>query len=181
MESNRMVTKFYKVKLKPLDLDTNLKTQEFNIGDKITFNLGALKDTELTINKLDFSTKFNLQYRFCASPTYCYTSSEYLSPNLTGNYDKSLMRIEADAIFKQSSINKLSTIITKLSKVEYELDNTIIQPKVRLNLITPKFVKEKNTYYFEVDRDLAYTDKATLYITLRNTTYKFIFEKQDNT
>ena len=167
------------VKLKPVDLTKKGNTESSILGDTVNFSGSLVGDSILKINKIDISNKFKIEYKFCYKKDKCITSYEYVTPTATGNYFKTLMRIdgkfEEDESVNLDNIGDLFSFLNNFASIHYQIGGTWYEHKIDSKRIKPKVGKD-NYVYVEVNKDL---EKATaIYLTfdIRNYSYKYVLK-----
>lgn len=164
------------VKLNPIDLTTNKEQTTKQIKETVSFDGSILGNAELQIDSYEVANKFKLEYQFCANKNKCYPSYEYLTPTATGNYFKTLMKIngefEEDTSANIEDVSNLFYFLNKYGEINYKLNDNWYNHKINSKLIKPQNAKT-NSYYIEVNKDI---EKATeIYFTfkVRNYSYKY--------
>lgn len=164
------------IKLNPIDL-TKITKQKYVIGDTIDFTGSLLENSSLTIEDIDISRKFKLEYNFCSKSNNCYTSSEYLTPTTTGNYFKTLLKIEGN--FKEDeninieNIQDIRYLLNQYGTIYYQINGVWSHHKINSQYIKPNVASLKNVTYIEVNREIEQAEKIYLQLNVRNYKYKY--------
>lgn len=166
------------VRLNPKNLtEEESKTKEYTLGDNLTFEDTNLGQTTLKINSFEIKNRFENRYRFCSNRTKtCVDSVDYLMPSkYNSNYDKALLKLEADFTlnenFKSNTITSIYDLMKAFMKIEYELDGYRKVQKIYLGEVQQK--KDKNIYYIEIFQEIKNAEKITLIFQIRNNTYRY--------
>lgn len=164
------------VTLKPKDLTKKQELKENKIKETTLFSGSILENAELKINTIEIANKFKIPYKFCLNKNKCYDSYEYLTPTATGNYFKTLMKIngefEEDTIANIENVSNLYYFLNKYGWIHYKIGDKWYSHKIDSKLIKPQAGTSKE-YYIEINKDI---EKATeIYFTfnVRNYSYKY--------
>ena len=168
------------VKLNPTDLTDKKKTAEFKFGETVDLAGSILGNSKFTINQYAIGSKFKVPYNFCSKKDKCTSSYEYVTPTATGNYLKTLIRIdgsfEADENMNLTKTTDIYSFLNTFGTIYYQIDNNWHSHKINSKNVKPKMSTENEITYIEVNRDV---EKATaIYFTLdvRNHTYKYVLK-----
>ena len=166
---------FINLDLQNIDEDT--KTFSNKLGETINFKDTILKDTKFTVNEVSISNRFKAIYNFCASQNNCYDSVEYITPTATGNYAKSLMKINGNLEIPNNvniaGVSDLRSFLNMFATLEYEVNGVNKKIKINSQTIKPKVAKENNVYYIEIPRDASNSSKINLILKIRQMTYNY--------
>lgn len=167
------------VKLTPNKLyNEKAKSKDYSLGDTIDFKDSTLGESSLKINSYELRNKFTLKYNYCSPRKKCISSVEYLTPNLfNSNYDKTLLKIEADLSFDEKfvsdNITDIYTLLKTFAKIEYEIDGKTKYQTVYLGQVKSSKVKQNNTYYIEVYQEIKVADRIAIIFQVRNNAYRY--------
>lgn len=168
------------VKLTPIDLTKATKTTEYKITDTINFDGSILGDSNLTINNVEINNKFKIDYKYCVTKTNCYNSIEYITPSATGNYLKTLIKL--DGFFTQSTANNIDNInniyylLNKYGYIYYKINDKWHNHKIDSSLIKSTKINQNNIYYIEVNREVLNANNVYILLYIRNYTYKYVLK-----
>ena len=112
--------------------------------------------TDFKIEEVSFKEKFLVPYIFKTSKNY-YSSSYYVAPSISGNYDKSVIRF----------VSNDCSIIEKYGTIYY--DNK--KSNVSLKKIQP--IKTSSYCYYESDREVLNANSIYLNLNIRGNVYKY--------
>lgn len=164
------------VKLKPINL-TDYQEQEYILGNEVKFDGSILGNSVLKIDDVSFNDKFREEYDFCASASKCYKSYEYLTPSATGNYFKTLLKIEGSfTLDDKVNIEGAGDILHLLNKygvIYYKIGDEWYKHKINSQNIRPSVASLQNVTYVEVNRDVLNASKVYLQLNVRNYRYKY--------
>ena len=97
-------------------------------------------------------------------------------PTFTDNYEKALMKIDAELkIDENLDIRRLNGFITFLdsfAKLHYKING---EEKIEDNfkIVVPKNTNYKNIYYIEANKEIKNANEIWLEITIRNKKYQY--------
>ncbi len=169
------------ITLKPKDLTQKEGEKTEQVKESLLFSGSILGDSEFIINDFMVGNKFKTSYNFCSKKDHCYTSYEYVTPTATGNYLKTLIRIdgkfELDSSSNIENAADLYYFLNKYGEIHYKVNDKWYSHKIDSQKVKPATAKD-NYYYIEANKDI---EKATeIYFTfkVRNYNYKYILKQQ---
>lgn len=164
------------VNLKPKDLREVKALKEENIKETLSFSGSILGNSELTIDEIAIDNKFKISYNFCSTKNKCYTSYEYVTPTATGNYFKTLMKIdgefEEDTAANIEGVGNLYYFLNKFGTIHYKIGDNWYSHKIDSQLVKPKTGKDQ-AYYIEVNRDVKNASEIYFTFNIRDYNYKY--------
>lgn len=167
------------IKLKPLDLTNKEQTEDKRLGDTLSFTGSLLGESTLKITKFEISNKFKVEYKFCSKKDKCNTSYEYVTPTATGNYFKTLLKIdgtfEEDETMNLENVEDIYYFLNEFGTINYQVDGKWYEHKINSKLVKPK-IGTDNYYYIEVNKDVEKATSIYLKFNVRNYTYKYILK-----
>ena len=168
------------IDLKPVDLDAEGKAYDSKIGDELKFNDSVLEASTFKIKGYEFNTKFKIGYKYCYATDKCIDSYEYLTPSATGNYYKTLMRINGyfvpDSV-NNSEISSITSLLNNFAIINYKLNNIWYSQRINTQIIKPKVGTDNTNYYIEVPLDVMNASEIYLSFKIRNLTYKYVLKQ----
>ena len=169
--------KNYYVKLKPKDLR---KENEFvinkKIGENIDFTESVIGSSSLIIRSYEINNYFKLAYNYCYEKDKCIPSFEYLAPSTTGNYFKTLMKIDGE--FKNDktknilNLKKMVDFFNNYGVIYYKLGEELKHERINSSIIKP-FSAITNDVFIEVPYDVKEANSIYFYFKIRNQNYKY--------
>lgn len=148
------------------NLDGNKYEAIINSKEEIKIDNDLINKAALTFSDIDIKDNFLINYKACYKDK-CYKSKENIKPILNTNYDKTLIKLEAD------SVNlSLPDIIKYYGKIEYKINEDYFVED-NLNTLIPHNNINKNTYYIEVNKDITKSLEVNLILDIRNSLYKY--------
>lgn len=167
-----------KVKLNLKNIDVVDKKEEFVIGEEINFIESIFAETRLKIDSVDIQNNFVINYNYCLGAGDCYQLKEYIRPNIYSNVDKALLKLVGTFSWGENASNAdltigIPTFINRFGKIAYEEDGKIKEQSFDLKVVNPNKAKEKNTYYFEVTKEVKNSNKVELVFTIRDKEYRY--------
>lgn len=167
------------VKLKPISLLNVKDIKESKLGETINFSDSILGNSNLTIDKYEIANRFKLEYQFCLKKDKCYTSYEYINPTGSGNYLKTLLKIngtfEPDTVLNLN-FNNIYSLFNEFATIHYKIDNQWYYHKINSERIKPNVANDPNTTYIEVNRDVLNANSIYIEFKIRNINYKYVLK-----
>lgn len=174
-----------KIKVQYNDLTGISSFKQTTIRNELSFEDSILPDYKINISAYDIQDKYKLTYNFCIKDE-CYKSYEYLKPEITTNYDKTLLKIRG-TLTKETNISgiyDLYDFIEKFGTLSYVIDGEEKYQTVKFKEVVSKKVLEENTYYIEVLDEVKDASSISFIFTIRDKNYKYIlkqyFKKNNN-
>ena len=152
---------YYLKNIKYIDLRDDVNNGTYSIGDTIKIESKFLNSTDFVINEVDFKDKFLVPYIYKTGKVN-YNSSFYVSPSISGNYDKSVMRISSNNC----------ELITNYGELYYKENDTLIKANVPLKQIT-NLKKNYDFCYYETDKEVVGAKDVLLKINVRGNIYNY--------
>lgn len=162
-----------KLKIEPISLIENIETKNFNLTETIDIKDSVIQNLKLKINNVEISDTFRVDYNYCIDK--CYPSYEYIKPTLSGNTEKTILKIDGNLI--KESTNKfenLYTFIKSFGTIEYEINGQAKTISLNTKLLKPAKTIKDEEYYIEVPKEVGYAEKMNIVFQIRNKTYKYI-------
>lgn len=165
------------VKLKPEDL-RKTSDQVFNkkIGDTLSFDDSILGSSTLNITSFEINNRIKLNYNYCYGQGKCMDSYEYVTPTATGNYFKTLMRINGDMSIDKnlniSDVYDMRTFFNTFGVITYKVGDDLVSKKIDSQAIKPKSAIVKD-YFIEVPYEVKDSSEIYLSFKIRNKSYKY--------
>ena len=167
------------VDLKPITLSNNKEALEVKLGEEINFDDSILESASLKINGYEINDKFKLNYKYCYSTDKCIDSSEYVTPTATGNYLKTLMKIDGeftiDKNLNDSQITTFNSFFNTFATINYKIDEKLVSKKINTQSIKPK-VSKTSDYFIEVPQEIRNASEIYLNFNIRGYNYKYILK-----
>ena len=170
----------YYIKLKPIDLRKNndLSVSK-KVGESINFSDSVIGSTSFLINKYEINNMFKLGYKYCYSKNKCLDSYEYISATATGNYFKTLMRIDGSmSIDRTKNINNYHDFVSFLNSygtINYKIDNIIKSKKIDSSILKPSSARTSDIFV-EVPYEVKDADEVYFTFKIRNQNYKYLLK-----
>ena len=176
----KLSPKYVTVDIVPEVLDKKTKTNDYVIGDEVLFEESVLGDTKLVINKYDIADQFKLNYQFCVSDTECYESYEYLLPDISNQYDKTILYLNGIIVWDETltiePITDVYNFVDLFGTVIYEIGGETKIQKVALNEVKSTKVLKTNDYYIELLREVKQADKISIVFDVRDIKYRYVIK-----
>jgi len=165
------------IDLNPIDLNKEGKTFSAKVGDTIDFNESILGSSSFQIKDFKILDKSKVEYNFCYAKDKCYPSYEYVTPTATGNYFKTLLRIDGNLKMDLSSnvpdINGVVSFMNAFGTINYKINDKWYSSKINSQTVKPKIGKETGIYYIEVINDVKNASNIYLTFNVRNIVYNY--------
>ena len=147
------------------------------LNNDLIFKDSILDDFKINISAFDISDKYKLKYNFCIK-TECFESYEYITPEISGNYDKSLLRIKG-TLTKENSISgiyDLYDFIEKFGTLVYTVDGQKKKHTLNIKEVTSKKLNKDDIFYLEVLDEVKQATNISFIFTIRNKNYEYILK-----
>ena len=169
--------------LDPVNLDENKKTQEIALGTTILLNEDILGQTKLKINSFEMAEEFTIKYSYCPVNGECYSSLEYIRPNLNTTYEKAVIKLDAefesDPEHKMVGIGNAFNVLEKFGTIVYNVDGKTYKTKGKLSNLPAKKKKVANHFYIEMHGRILKSNYAYILIKMRDKEYKYIIKNSE--
>lgn len=165
--------KQYKIKLNYINLDLIKSEKEIELNKEFSFDKSILEDTKIKLSNIEINDIFNIKYNLCVSDNECYNYYENIYPDLSSNYDRTIIKIDADLNVSDSYYKKLplGTFITYFGNIYYKYNGKTY--KGDLKQIIPKKVSTKSVF-FSVNNNIKKADNIYFELNVRN--YKYTYK-----
>lgn len=165
--------KKYRIKLNYINLDLLKSEKEFELNKEISFDKSILGNTKLKLSNVEIKDIFNIKYNLCVNDNECYNYYENIYPDLSSNYDRTIIKIDADLNVDDSYYKNLSlgNFITYFGNVYYNFDGKTY--KGDLKQIVPKKVSTK-AVFFSINNNIKNADNIYFELNVRN--YKYTYK-----
>lgn len=164
--------KKYYIDLDYVNLDQMKKEETVDLNQTLDLKDTILEDGSIVVSDVEFGDQFRVDYHYCINDNDCYDYYENIFPDLSSNYDRTLMKIKVDAninnYYKNLSIGDL---FNYFGYIYYEIDGFGYQ--THMNQIKTKKVST-NDLYVSVNSDIKRASVINLEFKMRN--YKFIYK-----
>ena len=167
--SKTMAT-YLSIPIKANDLDEIKKSEPVTLGQEIDLSKTILGNSKLTINNVEFSKRFKVNYNYTIGeediPSY-----EYVSAPIEYNNDKSLMKVTyAIELDETKNVRSMTDLLNKYGVLQYTVNGVT---KTINNLVKqePGSIKLTKTAYMIVPRDIESASEISLSIKIRNVEY----------
>lgn len=167
------------VDLNPINLSGHKNAYETKLGTVLEFENSILENMSLQINSYEIGDKFKVNYQYCYGTDKCIDSLEYVVPTATGNYLKTLMKIDGkfdyDDNINDSRITNLVSFLNTFGTVNYKIGDNWLSQKMNTERVKPKNGKD-SAIYIEVPNELKNATEINFTFNIRNLTYKYILK-----
>ncbi|MFV0250359.1 MAG: hypothetical protein ACK5HP_04950 [Bacilli bacterium] len=165
-----------KIKITPTNLDINTNTTSFSLGENIELSDSILEDSTLKIDSFEIADYFKYEFNYCLNNIECYPSYKYIKPELTSNFEKSILKINGvfnlDENLKINSLTNLYEFINMFAKITYKINE---QEKV-MTIPWNQIKKDSDIYYIEVLKEIESATNINLTFQIRNNIYKIVLK-----
>ena len=148
--------KYYQKNIDLIDLRNSNSYGSYGVGDSLVIKTSFMDDFIFKIDEVSFKNKFLVPYIFKASNNF-YSSSYYVSPSISGNNDKSVMRV----------ISNACDFIGNYGKMYYNNSKSSVSLK-RIDTL-----KDSDYCYFETDYSALRASNIYLELDVRGNVYKY--------
>mgnify|MGYP006965609420 CR=1 FL=1 len=168
------------VTLKPTDLTQKKEEHSTNLKDEEDFEGSVLEGATFKIDNYEINDKFKLNYKYCYGTNKCIDSSEYLTPTATGNYLKTLMKIDGeftiDKNVNSSQVGSIDDFLNTFATINYKINDSWVTRKINTQLVKPKVAEDNDNYYIEVPSDIKNASEIYLRFNIRNQSYNYVLK-----
>lgn len=168
------------VKLDPQNLTDKKAEKSAEFGEELTFDGSILGTSIFKINRFSIGNKFKVDYKFCSTKDKCGTSYEYVTPTATGNYPKTLMRIEGSfAVDESKNLSNADDIyyfLNSFGTIHYKVNGEWFSHKINSKLVKPKLGSENTVSYIEVNLSVEQATEIYLTFSVRDYSYKYVLK-----
>lgn len=168
--------KTHTIKLNNIKFDEQKEQEKKYLTETMNLENEILKNVTFKITKFEINNKIKSTYNFCETSTICYQSYEYITPSLTDNYDKVILKIESEINFNEQKIknfNDLSDFIENYATIKYKVNGTEKEMKTKVKEVVPTKATKKGVYYFEVYEEIKNATEISIMLNIRNKTYEY--------
>ena len=151
--------------------------ERVNINNELQLDESILSDYKINITAYDIQDQYKLRYNFCINDE-CFESYEYIKPEITSNYDKTLLRIRG-TLEKETSISgvyDLYDFIENFGILSYTIDGEKKYQNIQFKEVTSKRLREENIYYIEILEEVKNASNISFIFTIRNKNYEYILK-----
>lgn len=163
--------KRYRIDINYINLDEIQHEEMIKLNKQIDLKNTILKDGMLNFSGVEVADKFRLDYQLCVTDKECYQYYENIYPDLSSNYDRTLMKVgmtlDIPNYYKKLS---LGDFINYFGNIYYEIDGQGYRTNIKQ--IETKKVSTKDIY-LSVNSDIKKASVIKLEFKIRN--YKFIY------
>ena len=166
----------HNIKLNNVDFDSEKQTITASLAQEMTLNDKVLSNISFKINNYEINTKIKATYNFCETKDICYECYEYITPTLTDNYEKVILKIESEINLNGQTIKNftdLSDFIENYGTIKYVVDGTTKEMNTKIIEVEPTKSVKKGVYYFEIYEDIKDASEISLLLNIRNKTYEY--------
>lgn len=164
--------KVYRIALNYINLDIIKEEKEIGLNNQIELNNTILGDSFLSLNEVDINDQFKIDYELCVSDNECYQFYENIYPDLSSNYDRTLIKLKLNlnmnSYYKKLSINDF---VNYFASINYEIDGKKYITNIKR--IKTKKVDTKDLY-LSVNSNIKQATSINLEFNIRN--YKYVYK-----
>lgn len=168
------------VTLDPIDLTQQADEHTNKLGEEMSFEDSILGSSTFRIDNYEIDNKFKLNYRYCYGTDKCIDSSEYVTPTATGNYLKTLIKVDGelniDRNTNSTEIASLVDFLNTFGTIYYKIGDSWNNRRISTQNIVPKVSEDSSHYYIEVPSDVKDASEINLTFNIRNQIYKYILK-----
>lgn len=163
----------YKIKLDYINLDLIKLDNNIELNKNISLKDSILNESDIKLSNIEINDIFKINYNLCVSNNECYQYYENVYPDLSSNYDRTIIKIGADLNINDNYYKKLSlsTFISYFGNIYYEYNGKMY--KGDLKQIVPKKVSTKDVF-FSVNKNIKSAD--SIYFEMRIRNYKYTYK-----
>ena len=168
---NKFLSKTATIKLKPKKYENVDIVSTAEINQNISFSSSLIKDSNLSINSVLFSNRYEYNYQNCYKNS-CRTYTDVVVADASYLNRQALIVMDYNLSLDESAssyqnINDINSFVNNFMEVEYVLNDTRIKSSVKY--VTPAKLKDK--IVLQTSGDVLKADEVNLLITIRNRCY----------
>lgn len=178
IKGKELIPTYVTVPVSLTDLDSDTKTTSITLSNENSLSTSILGDSKFTINSVDMSSRFKVDYKYCVTTSSCVDSYEYLLAELNTNKDKSLMKISGNVTYSSdvTAFSSLYDLFNYFGAVKYDVDGQTKTINSGLNKINPTFLKSNTTIYVSIPREAETSSHVSLLFRIRNQQYEYVIK-----
>lgn len=169
----------YNIKLSPKSFNRKGENITTELNEKVTIKNTLFDNLSIQINSYELKDKVSASYKYCASKSDCYDSKEYITPTYDDNYDKAILKLNANVTLDKGINKNLSNftgIVERFGVIKYTLDGKEKEMKTQIKEAPTTKTTSNEIYYFQVYKEIINADKISLILSMRNSKYEFILK-----
>ena len=171
-KGGELIFNYAKFALTPKTFDKSKTVQEVALGKQITFKDSLLKNTSLTIKKVEFQNSFVDKTQKCINKK-CYDMNTHIVPTSRSKYQKIVMKVEYELILDEGISSDIKDdFFGSFANLKYTVDKKNYTHGINLVNITPQ--SNNNYAYLEVKEELKNATNIFLDIKIRDKVYTYI-------
>ena len=160
------------IKLNPKNY-TNIETKniEYSLGSEININ-----NYKLNFNSYEISNKFVIDYNSCIRVNECYDFKEVLTPVVSREREKVLLKINGNISFNDElgkSAN-FSGFFKNFASIDYVYDGKSYTETGDFNFVVSSKSSDSNVFYVEVDKEILSASSIKIKFNFRDTNYIYV-------
>ena len=164
--------KVYRIALNYINLDIIKEEKEIGLNNQIELNNTILGDSFFSFEGVEMNDQFKIDYELCVSDNECYQFYENIYPDLSSNYDRTLIKLKLNlnmnSYYKKLSINDF---VNYFASINYEIDGK--KYITNMKQIKTKKVDTKDLY-LSVNSNIKQATSINLEFNIRN--YKYVYK-----
>lgn len=151
------------------DLKTSKDEEQVLLHQNYIISGGLLSGYELKFDNLSMSNNYNIDYNVCVKESECYNYYEVVEPNISGNFDKAILKVAGDmTVPTDGSIKTLDKLITTFGSIDYKING--VEKNYQISKVYTPLHKDNN-YYFEIKEEILNASDINLVLNIRNNKY----------
>ena len=166
----------YNIKLSPKSFEGKGENVTTNIDEQTIIKNSMFDSLSIKIKSYEINNRISATYKYCQTTNNCYNSIEYITPSYDDNYDKAILKINADVSISNKNIKDFNEVVKRFGIIKYTLDGKEKEMKTMIKSVYPTKSISDNLFYFEVYKEIINADKISLILSMRNSTYEFILK-----
>ena len=167
------------VNLDPINLSGSKDVKTVNLKETLSLEDSILGNSSLTINSFEVGSKFKFDYKYCYKDNKCINSSEYVVPTATGNYFKTLMKLDVnfnvDKNLNLKEVNDFRSFVNTFATINYKIDGVWFTKKINSQQIK---LQTAITEFQFIEVPLETSQASEIYFTfnVRDKIYKYVLK-----
>lgn len=168
--------KYINVKFVPKEIKTESEKLVKNLGNELVITNELVDKLTLKLFSYKISSRMKADYTFEVG-NKLYYSYEYIDPDYSDSYEKTILRLKGDMILENKKTNKtfkdMANLIYYYGSIEYDINGAKKVMDKPIKAVQPTNFDADKYVYLQVYKEIEKADTITLILNIRNNVYKY--------
>ncbi len=173
-----MNDKTIQVKITPITDEQKTVVASPMLGEEVSLEKSLLKNSQLNFIYYELAPTFTHYYSYCVTEEECYTGMEYITPNISGNTEKILLKLQGTfTLDEKSSITRLTdfySVLRDFGVITYKINGETKELHSQFVQVKPTKHTDSDIYYIEVPKELEEAETIEISFVFRENIYKYV-------